>query len=134
MIALAAGTFASAEDQGQKGPMKLTLVHISDLHLGPVTGFAPRHWNLKRGLGYANWRGRRARVHRSEIVARLIEDIEGHKPDHVAVTGDLVNLGLPGEHEAALRWLESIGPPDRVSVVPGNHDVYVRLDHDPGIG
>jgi 3',5'-cyclic AMP phosphodiesterase CpdA len=115
-------------------PMKLTLAHISDVHLGPVRGFAPRHWTLKRGFGYANWRGRRARVHRKEVVARLLEDMDEHAPDHVAVTGDLVNLGLPGEHESALRWLESIGPPDRVSVVPGNHDVYVRLEQDPGIG
>src|SRR3954447_23081425 len=88
-------------------PMKLTLAHISDVHLGPVRGFAPRHWTLKRGFGYANWRGRRARVHRKEVVARLLEGMDEHAPDHVAVTGDLVNLGLPGEHESALRWLES---------------------------
>ena len=36
-----------------------TLAHISDVHLGPVAGFHPRYWDLKRGLGYLNWhRGR----------------------------------------------------------------------------
>ena len=47
------------------------------------------------------------------------------EPDHIAVTGDLVNLALDDEVEAARGWLETVGPPDLVSVVPGNHDAYV---------
>ena len=46
-------------------------------------------------------------------------------PDHIAVTGDLVNIALPLEIAGARTWLEEIGPPDLVSVVPGNHDAYV---------
>jgi len=42
------------------------------------------------------------------------------------VTGDLVNLGLPDEYGLALRFLESLGPGENVSMVPGNHDAYVR--------
>ncbi len=113
--------------------MPLLLAHISDLHLGPVEGFALRHWNVKRGLGYANWIGRRRRVHRPQVVAKLLEDLRTQHPDHVAVTGDLVNIGLPSEYENALAWLAGIGPPDRVTVVPGNHDIYVRLKSDPGV-
>ncbi len=41
------------------------------------------------------------------------------------VTGDLVNLALDGEIEMARHWLETLGPPEDVSVVPGNHDAYV---------
>ncbi|MFW6093689.1 MAG: metallophosphoesterase family protein, partial [Pseudomonadota bacterium] len=36
----------------------------------------------------------------------------------------LVHLGLPEEIETAVEWLESLGPPSRVMLVPGNHDVY----------
>ena len=42
--------------------MPFTIAHISDVHLSPIDGFTPRHWSLKRALGYANWlRQRRAR-------------------------------------------------------------------------
>jgi len=113
--------------------MFLVLAHFSDLHLGPVEGFALRHWNVKRGLGYANWLGRRRRVHRPQVVAKLLEDLAGQQVDHIVVTGDLINIGLPSEYENALAWLKSLGPPDRVTVVPGNHDIYVRLKSDPGV-
>ena len=41
------------------------------------------------------------------------------------MTGDLVNLALDGEIEMARLWLETLGAPQDVSVVPGNHDAYV---------
>jgi 3',5'-cyclic AMP phosphodiesterase CpdA len=46
-------------------------------------------------------------------------------PDHVAVTGDLTHLGLPDEFRQAARWLQQLGAPDRITVIPGNHDAYV---------
>ncbi len=47
-------------------------------------------------------------------------------PDHIALTGDLVNLALEAEFTLSRTWLESIGPADQVTVIPGNHDAYVR--------
>ena len=47
-------------------------------------------------------------------------------PDHIAITGDFVNLALEAEFEPARAWLESVGSPDRLTIVPGNHDAYVR--------
>jgi 3',5'-cyclic AMP phosphodiesterase CpdA len=112
--------------------MPFTIAHLSDVHLSPIDGFTPRHWSLKRALGYANWlRQRRASFDRS-VLDRIVADIEAAEPDHIAVTGDLVNIGLPQEHINALAWLQTLGPPQRVSVVPGNHDIYVRLRRDPG--
>ena len=112
--------------------MPFTIAHLSDVHLSPIDGFTPRHWSLKRALGYANWlRQRRASFDRT-VLDRIVADIEAADPDHIAVTGDLVNIGLPQEHINALAWLETLGPPQRVSVVPGNHDIYVRLHRDPG--
>ncbi len=111
-----------------------TLAHISDLHLGPLPAFSPRHWNLKRGLGYLNWQRRRRRVHRAEVAALMVDDIGGSGADHIAVTGDLVNIALPSEFRTAARWLEGVGPPERVSVVPGNHDIYSGQARPDGLG
>ena len=41
---------------------------------------------------------------------------------------DLTHLGLPAEFEKARTWLRSLGTPEQVTVVPGNHDAYVRSD------
>ncbi|MCB1519860.1 MAG: metallophosphoesterase [Hyphomicrobiaceae bacterium] len=115
-------------------PQATTIAHLSDVHLTPLRGFTPRHWNVKRTLGLINWHRGRKSVHRHEVVDWLIADLASLKCDHIAVTGDLCNIGLPGEYSAALSWLQSIGPPDSVSVVPGNHDIYSRLTTHPGVG
>ncbi|KUO69611.1 MAG: hypothetical protein APF80_13315 [Alphaproteobacteria bacterium BRH_c36] len=115
------------------GGERLTLAHISDLHLPTIGGFGPRHWTVKRTLGYLNWqRGRKLSFTRSAVDA-LIADMAGQRVDHLAVTGDLINLGLPAELEAATAFLKGLGSPEAVSVVPGNHDIYVRLKRDPGV-
>ena len=80
----------------------------------------------KRAVGYFNWRARRAIHHNPDHLGLLTADMLTRGFDHLAVTGDLVNLGLPGEYDVARAFLESLGPGDRVSMVPGNHDAYVR--------
>jgi len=73
-------------------------------------------------------------MHRPEVLARLVADLRTQGADHIAVTGDLVNLGMPSEHERGLRWLKELGRPADVSVIPGNHDIYSPLWRDCGIG
>jgi len=111
----------------------ITIAHISDVHMPPLVGFGPRHWNAKRALGYLNWHRSRKRIHMGHTVANLVADMKARALDHIAVTGDLVNLGLPEELEAARVWLEGLGHEDFVSVVPGNHDIYVPMRRDPGV-
>ena len=113
--------------------MALTIAHLSDVHLAPVVGLGLGHLNIKRGLGLANWMLKRRKVHLRAVVDKLTADLAAQKPDHIIVSGDLVNLGLPGEHAAALEWLRSVGPPSRVTVVPGNHDIYCPLWRDRGV-
>ena len=108
-----------------------TLAHLSDVHLSPIDGFALRHWNAKRVLGYLNWQRGRRRVHVRPALDKLIADVQSLRTDHIAITGDLINLGLPAEYDAALAWLQSVGPPERVTIVPGNHDVYTLLEGAP---
>ena len=107
----------------------ITLAHISDVHLSPVQGFHPRYWNIKRGLGFLNWHRGRRFVHTREVADRIAADALALDPDHIVVTGDLANIGLPAEYDAAFTWLQGLGPPDRVSVVPGNHDIYTARLH-----
>src|SRR5262249_49542898 len=102
------------------------LAHLSDPHLGPLP--AP-HWRElmgKRATGFANWWRKRHLIHRGEVLARVVADLKAQAPDHIAVTGDLVNISLPGEYAPARTCLESLGTPRDVTLVPGNHDVYVR--------
>jgi 3',5'-cyclic AMP phosphodiesterase CpdA len=103
-----------------------TLAHLSDPHLAPLPSPAPRELFSKRGLGYLNWLRKRRRIHRPEPLAALVADLAAHHPDHIAVTGDLINLSLSNEFAPARGFLERLGPPDRVTLVPGNHDSYVR--------
>jgi 3',5'-cyclic AMP phosphodiesterase CpdA len=102
------------------------LAHLSDPHLSPVP--QPRWSELigKRATGFVNWRRKRHLIHRGEVLARVVADLRAGAPDHIAVTGDLINISLAGEYASARTWLESLGPPDDVSLVPGNHDAYVR--------
>ncbi len=109
------------------------LAQLTDVHLGPLPPFGLRYWNLKRALGYANWQRKRSAIHLPQIVAAITADLSQQAADHIAVTGDLVNIGLPDEYVNATRWLTALGTPDEISVIPGNHDIYTRLGRDPGI-
>jgi 3',5'-cyclic AMP phosphodiesterase CpdA len=102
------------------------LAHISDPHLAPLTAPRLRELAGKRLLGYVNWRRRRHKVHRTERVDLLERDLKSQAPDHVAVTGDLVNIALEAEFARARAWLHGLGSPHDVTLVPGNHDAYVR--------
>ena len=108
--------------------------HFSDPHL-PLGG--PAHWRAllgKRFFGYLSWRRKRHRQHRPEVLAALLADVAAHAPDHIVVTGDLINLSLPDEFDRARDWLERVGPPERVSLVPGNHDATVKVPWNLGLG
>ena len=103
-----------------------TLAHLSDPHLAPLP--RPRLVELvgKRVLGFLNWHRGRKRVHRTQALDDIVGDLRSRPADHIAVTGDLINLSLPAEYPRALAWLERLGGPHDVTLVPGNHDTYVR--------
>ena len=102
------------------------LAHISDVHLAPLPSPAPGELMSKRGLGYLNWLRKRRAIHRPEVLAAIVADLNAQQPDHIAVTGDLVNLSLSNEFAPARAWLDALGPPHDTTFVPGNHDAYVR--------
>ena len=102
------------------------LAHLSDLHLSSLVGVRKRELLNKRILGYLSWRHRRRREHRSDVLDALRTDLHATHFDHVAITGDLTHIGLPREFREAADWLARLGAPKDVTVVPGNHDAYVR--------
>jgi 3',5'-cyclic AMP phosphodiesterase CpdA len=103
-----------------------TLAHLSDPHIGPIPAPRLRDVINKRGLGLINWYRKRHRHHRAEVLAAIVADMQAHKPDHVAVTGDLVNISLDAEFARAARWLDTLGNAQDVTLTPGNHDAYIR--------
>lgn len=88
----------------------------------------------KRILGYQSWHLNRKNVHDPVILQKLVDDVHSQKPDNIAVTGDLTNIALPREFIQAGNWLTDLGPPRQVAVIPGNHDAYVRVPWDQGLG
>lgn len=102
----------------------MTLIaHVSDLHLGPVPFPASRPWALKPTLGWINW-ARQPGQHDNALWEKVAERIAAARPHAVVVTGDLVELGLASEWRAAAEALRRLGPADRISWAPGNHDFY----------
>jgi 3',5'-cyclic AMP phosphodiesterase CpdA len=119
---------ALASDAPAEGTltMSFTIAHITDPHLSPapMPGFSDLR--LKRVMGFINWKRGRERLNDMGMLKRLVDDLRAQRPDHVAVTGDLVNIGMAAEFQRAALWMETLGEPADVSFVPGNHDAYVR--------
>lgn len=105
--------------------MTFVLAHLSDAHIGPIPRPNLAELLGKRVTGYVNWLYKRAGQHDMGVLARLVADLRAQGPDHVAMTGDIVNIGLAAEISLARKWLETLGSPEDVSFTPGNHDAYV---------
>jgi len=105
---------------------ELTFAHLSDPHLTSLHGVHWRQLMNKRLLGYLSWQRKRRAEHRPEVLDALLQDLQLMSPQHIVVSGDLTQVGLPQEFREARLWLERLGAADAVTVVPGNHDAYVR--------
>ena len=102
------------------------LAHLSDIHLGPMPKV---HWTKllsKRLTGYINWQRNRARQFSPAVLRTLTSHMLSATPDHILLTGDLVNLSLDDEIERARQWLIDLGQGQDISIVCGNHDAYVN--------
>ncbi|RLC27142.1 MAG: metallophosphoesterase [Deltaproteobacteria bacterium] len=108
------------------GRAGFTLAHLSDPHLTAMEELRPADLLNKRAYGYLSWRLHRGVEHQDAVLSALLADIRSAAPGHIAVTGDLTHLGLPAEFRAGLKLLRTLGPPGKVTVIPGNHDAYVR--------
>ena len=111
-----------------------TLAHLSDFHLSSQHGVKVRDLLNKRIFGYLKWRLHRGSEHSLGVLEALIGDVHRTKPDHIVVTGDLTHLALPAEFIHIRNILHSIGSPSKITVIPGNHDAYVRTGWNSTLG
>lgn len=103
-----------------------TLAHLSDPHLSPMPTPTRRELVGKRVTGYFNWQRKRRFVHDPAALRRVIGDVKTTAVEHITITGDFANIALPQEFENLRKWLPTLGPQYDLTVIPGNHDAYVR--------
>ena len=82
--------------------MSFIIAHITDPHLSPAPPPFGANFRVKRFMGYVNWKRSREALNDMGLLARMVADLRDQRPDHVAVTGDLVNIGMPAEFRRAL--------------------------------
>jgi 3',5'-cyclic AMP phosphodiesterase CpdA len=106
----------------------MRIAHFSDLHLLSLEGVPARRFLNKRATGWVNLRLKRGSIHRAAYVRAIAREIARREIEHVIITGDLTNLALENEFELAREVFErDLGlEPSRVTIVPGNHDLYTR--------
>ena len=105
-------------------------VQLSDLHLSYIGSPSPLQLANKRILGYLSWLRKRRHTHQRWILDLAIEEIKRLHVDHYAITGDFTHIGLKNEFEQVHQWLTMLAPAYDVTVVPGNHDLYVNEKWD----
>ena len=107
----------------------MRILHISDVHV--QVDYDERPW---RKIGWRRMAAqielklaRRARRYADapRAIGRLLADAERHGIDHVVLSGDLTALALDEEFEGVRNALGPLADqPDRLTVIPGNHDVF----------
>ncbi len=101
------------------------IAHISDLHIPPLPRISPGQLLNKRLLGVFSWHHKWKSEHQKKVLDALLEHLGEMQPDHICVTGDITFTTHPAEVDAAADWFARLGDPQRVSLIPGNHDAYV---------
>lgn len=105
-------------------------IHVSDIH--HQVDWRARSWassGLQGVLGRIELHGlgRLARFSRArERWLHILDDVDAHGADHVLLTGDLTAMGHPDELEAVHETVKPLLAAGRLTLVPGNHDRYVR--------
>ncbi|WP_230975752.1 metallophosphoesterase family protein [Acetobacter garciniae] len=101
------------------------IAHFSDPHLPLAELPGWRELGFKRILSLLSWSVRRRKLHRWAPLEAVMRDIARARPDLVALTGDLTNLGLLAEFRQARQWLDRQDLPPTL-LVPGNHEALLR--------
>lgn len=102
----------------------MRIVHLSDIHVWRYA-FNPFRLLNKRAIGMVGLVVRRARKFRLERLHAVVERVRSLDPDHIVITGDLTTTALGDEFRSARSALaDLLADPERVTVIPGNHDRY----------
>lgn len=100
------------------------IAHLSDAHvLDPRPSRTRAGWSMRtRFLSF----GRPLdAVGRQRKLRRGLDGAKRVGAHHVVISGDLTEIGAPGEYETVAELLHDSGiAPERITLVPGNHDLY----------
>ncbi|MBS2031976.1 MAG: metallophosphoesterase [Deltaproteobacteria bacterium] len=103
----------------------MRIAHVSDLHVLSKFGDEWRRALFnKRITGYVNVLMHRGRVYRRDYLRAVLAEA-ARQAEHVVVTGDITNLSHESEYAEARKILSELGARVEVTVVPGNHDIYL---------
>lgn len=102
------------------------LAHISDVHLSPLPDPTFNELLGKRITGYINWKKNRNAALGVETLDAIMQNLHNMAPNHLMISGDIVNLSLDKEFNQAKHWLSQQGNASDISLTFGNHDAYVR--------
>lgn len=99
----------------------IRLGHISDLHVAdrsryPRNGFTARDCDR----------------HSAKVAKGLVDALREVGVDHLVVTGDLTFSAEPREFERAADLLKHFAEAKKLTVVPGNHDVWTEESVETG--
>jgi 3',5'-cyclic AMP phosphodiesterase CpdA len=104
------------------------IAHLSDVHMLDArpsrarSGYSMGHRFLSLGRPLDA-------VERHKKLTRALSAAQRVGADHVVISGDLTEIGSPGEFECLGETLHDSGiAPQRITLVPGNHDLYTSAD------
>jgi 3',5'-cyclic AMP phosphodiesterase CpdA len=105
----------------------MRVAHLSDVHLlenGPGVGTA---YSLStRIVSYAR---SLTPLKRAANLRRALAEAVRLEASHVVISGDLTEIGSDAQFATLARALHDSGiTPDRITLVPGNHDAYTTPD------
>lgn len=102
------------QDTSENEPVKMHILHLSDLHFG--TEKDARRWH-------------------GQLADDLKRELDCTELDAMIITGDVANLAVKEEYDAAkifvdLACAEFNIPHEHLAIVPGNHDLNWELSED----
>lgn len=111
LITLGVARGVMAPDAEKPAEIPVRFLHLSDLHLRPAPGKQYDQGRVLKGL-----------------ISLLSRDSEDFPLDLIFITGDLAFAGIAEEYAVVEHFLSDLlratgVPPERVFVVPGNHDL-----------
>lgn len=128
-VCIAWGSCGESSREETNLSAEMRFAHLSDWHATTLVGGGPALFQLKRLSGWASWGLSRRHRHSPHVLAAAFRDVQAQGVDRILVTGDLTHVSLEQEFRAAALQLEALGTPEKVFLIPGNHDCYVSVPH-----
>jgi len=105
-----------------------TIAQLTDLHL-LEDNYAERPFGLRARLSYLSFGRCLDPSERRRKVASWLKEARASGIDHLLITGDVTEDGDPAQFEVLAELLaDSRIAPERITIVPGNHDAYTTAD------